>query len=55
MNKIYKLLLYYNMNNLWILLSFLIMILTSSKVICMCLISKLNYNKDIMLVYGLYF
>lgn len=25
------------------------MILTSSKVICMCLISKLNYNKDIML------
>ena len=31
------------------------MILTSSKVICMCLISKLNYNKDIMLVYGLYF
>ncbi len=37
------------MNNLWILLSFLIMILTASKVICMGLISKLNYNKDIML------
>ena len=37
------------MNNLWILLSFLIMILTASKVICMGLISRLNYNKDIML------
>lgn len=37
------------MNNLWILLSFLIMILTSSKVICMGLVSKFNYNKHIML------
>ena len=37
------------MNNLWILLSFLIMIITSLKVICMGLISKFNYNKHIML------
>jgi drug/metabolite transporter (DMT)-like permease len=49
MNRKDKLLILYNMNNLWILLSLLIMILTSSKVICMGLISRLNYNKDIML------
>jgi drug/metabolite transporter (DMT)-like permease len=37
------------MNNLWIFLAFASMLLTSSKVIFMGLISKFNYNKQIMI------